>query len=161
MRLHNFSYRRRCTTNSLDPMFIIISEPLSSPLRTYSPSRFLTASACVAIMTIPHNEEVPVPLYEYECKKCGARVEKIQKFSDPPLSTCEKCGGELDRLLSAPAIQFKGSGWYVTDYARKSSGSEASGKSSGSPATSSDKTPATSTSSTTDSKPSGKQSNKS
>jgi len=62
-----------------------------------------------------------LPLYEYECKKCGRRVEKIQKFSDPPLTTCESCKGELQRLLSSPAIQFKGSGWYVTDYARKSS----------------------------------------
>jgi putative FmdB family regulatory protein len=48
-------------------------------------------------------------------------VEKIQKFSDPPLTTCESCGGKLQRLLSSPAIRFKGSGWYVTDYARKSS----------------------------------------
>ena len=71
-----------------------------------------------------------MPLYEYRCEKCGARIEKIQKFSDPPLATCEKCGGELTRLLSAPAIQFKGSGWYVTDYARKSS-SEKAAKSNG------------------------------
>ncbi len=62
-----------------------------------------------------------MPLYEYECVKCGATVEKIQKFSDPPLTVCEKCGGKLERLISSPAIQFKGSGWYVTDYARKSS----------------------------------------
>jgi putative FmdB family regulatory protein len=61
-----------------------------------------------------------LPLYEYRCKKCGEHVEKIQKFSDLPLSTCEKCGGKLERLISSPAIQFKGSGWYVTDYARKS-----------------------------------------
>lgn len=60
-----------------------------------------------------------MPLYEYECLECGALVEKIQKFSDPPLTTCEKCGGALQRLLSPPAIHFKGSGWYVTDYARK------------------------------------------
>jgi putative FmdB family regulatory protein len=70
-----------------------------------------------------------LPLYEYRCRKCGARVEKIQKFSDKPLRTCEKCGGELERLVSAPAIQFKGTGWYVTDYARKSS-PEASSRSS-------------------------------
>ena len=61
-----------------------------------------------------------MPLYEYQCEKCGATVEKIQKFSDPPLTICEKCGGPLERLVSSPAIQFKGSGWYVTDYARKS-----------------------------------------
>lgn len=71
-----------------------------------------------------------MPLYEYRCEKCGARIEKIQKFSDPPLATCEKCGGKLARLLSAPAIQFKGSGWYVTDYARKSKSGE-TGKSEG------------------------------
>ena len=60
-----------------------------------------------------------MPLYEYECSGCGTRIERIQKFSDPPLTTCEKCGGGLKRLLSSPALQFKGSGWYVTDYARK------------------------------------------
>lgn len=62
-----------------------------------------------------------MPLYEYRCRKCGATIEKIQKFADPPLETCENCGGSLERLLSSSAIQFKGSGWYVTDYARKSS----------------------------------------
>ena len=67
-----------------------------------------------------------MPLYEYQCSKCGKRVEKIQKFSDPPLSKCEHCGGKLERLLSSSAIQFKGSGWYVTDYARKSTPSGSS-----------------------------------
>ena len=62
-----------------------------------------------------------MPLYEYQCKKCHSLTERIQKFSDPPLTTCPHCGGELEQLLSAPAVQFKGSGWYVTDYARKSS----------------------------------------
>ena len=62
-----------------------------------------------------------MPLYEYQCRKCGRVLEKIQRFSDPPLTLCEKCGGKLKRLLSAPAFQFKGSGWYVTDYARKPS----------------------------------------
>ena len=65
--------------------------------------------------------EVKLPLYEYTCTQCGQHVEKIQKFSDPPLTKCEKCGGRLKKVLSSPAIQFKGSGWYVTDYARKSS----------------------------------------
>lgn len=65
-----------------------------------------------------------MPLYEYECRKCGKRFEKIQRFSDPPLETHERCGGAVHRLLSSPAIQFKGSGWYITDYARKSSPSE-------------------------------------
>jgi putative FmdB family regulatory protein len=73
-----------------------------------------------------------MPLHEYECKKCGHRFERIQKFSDPPVKKCPDCGGKVDQLLSAPAVQFKGSGWYVTDYARKSSGSSASGSDSGS-----------------------------
>ncbi len=60
-----------------------------------------------------------MPLYEYECKQCGNRFEKIQKFSDEPEKVCPKCGGEVERLLSAPAVQFKGAGWYVTDYAKK------------------------------------------
>lgn len=74
-----------------------------------------------------------MPLYEYRCRKCGTRVEKIQKFSDPPLEICAACGGQLERLLSMSAIRFKGSGWYVTDYARKSSPAEAA-KSEGSAA---------------------------
>jgi putative FmdB family regulatory protein len=60
-----------------------------------------------------------MPLYEYECDACGHRFEKIQKFSDPPEQTCPKCGGTVHKLLASPAIQFKGSGWYITDYARK------------------------------------------
>jgi putative FmdB family regulatory protein len=64
---------------------------------------------------------VKVPLYEYECPKDGL-FEQIHKFSDPPLAACPTCGGPIEKLLSAPAIQFKGTGWYITDYARKSSG---------------------------------------
>jgi putative FmdB family regulatory protein len=60
-----------------------------------------------------------MPLYEYQCKKCGHRFERIQKFSDPPVKKCPECGGAVEQLLSAPAVQFKGSGWYVTDYAKK------------------------------------------
>jgi putative FmdB family regulatory protein len=60
-----------------------------------------------------------MPLYEYQCKKCKHRFEKIQKFSDRPVKKCPQCGGPVEQLLSAPAVQFKGSGWYVTDYARK------------------------------------------
>ena len=63
-----------------------------------------------------------MPLYEYECNDCEHRFERIQKFSDPLVSTCPVCGGEVRKLLSSPAIQFKGTGWYVTDYAKKSSG---------------------------------------
>lgn len=62
-----------------------------------------------------------MPLYEYRCRKCGVVMEKIQKFSDSPLVKCGKCGGRLEKLVSASAIQFKGSGWYITDYPRKSS----------------------------------------
>ena len=65
-----------------------------------------------------------MPLYEYKCKKCGHRFEKIRKFSDAPLKKCPECGGAVEQLLSAPAVQFKGSGWYVTDYAGKSPASE-------------------------------------
>jgi len=72
-----------------------------------------------------------MPLYEYQCKKCGHRFEKIQKFSDKPVKKCPNCGGPVEQLLSAPAVQFKGSGWYVTDYARKpSAGSSSSASSS-------------------------------
>ena len=61
-----------------------------------------------------------MPLYEYECEACGARFEQIQKFSDPPIDVCPNCGErKVHKLLSSPAIQFKGSGWYITDYARK------------------------------------------
>ena len=62
-----------------------------------------------------------MPLYEYQCKKCHHRFEKIQKFSDKPMKKCPDCGGPVDHLISAPAVQFKGSGWYVTDYAKKGS----------------------------------------
>ncbi len=60
-----------------------------------------------------------MPLYEYECDDCAHRFERIRKFSDPPLTTCPECDGPIRKLLSPPAIQFKGTGWYVTDYARK------------------------------------------
>ena len=59
-----------------------------------------------------------MPIYEYECRKCKAHIEVFQKVSDKPPSKCRNCGGKLERKISAPAIQFKGSGWYVTDYAR-------------------------------------------
>jgi putative FmdB family regulatory protein len=63
-----------------------------------------------------------MPLYEYQCDACGRRFEKIQKFSDAPLEACALCGkGPVHKLLSSPAIQFKGSGWYITDYAKKGS----------------------------------------
>jgi putative FmdB family regulatory protein len=71
-----------------------------------------------------------LPLYEYECPKDGM-FELIRKFSDPPLAACPSCGGPVEKLASAPAIQFKGTGWYITDYARKSTGGEAAGKKDG------------------------------
>jgi putative FmdB family regulatory protein len=73
-----------------------------------------------------------MPLYEYLCEACGQRFELIQKFSDPAPDACPKCGkGPVERQLSSPAIQFKGSGWYITDYARKDTSSgEAGAKSS-------------------------------
>jgi putative FmdB family regulatory protein len=67
-----------------------------------------------------------MPLYEYQCQKCGHRFEKIQKFSDPTIKKCPECGGRVEQLLSAPAVQFKGSGWYVTDYANKSQSASSS-----------------------------------
>jgi putative FmdB family regulatory protein len=63
-----------------------------------------------------------MPLYEYQCDACGNRFERIQKFSDPPVEACPACGGTVKKILSSPAIQFKGSGWYITDYAKKGSG---------------------------------------
>ena len=68
-----------------------------------------------------------MPLYEYECPHCGHRFELIQRFADPPAETCVACGkGPVHKLLSAPAVHFKGTGWYVTDYAKK--GSAGAGK---------------------------------
>jgi putative FmdB family regulatory protein len=99
-----------------------------------------------------------MPLYEYECESCGHRFERIQKFSDAPIETCPVCGKHVRKLLSSPAIQFKGTGWYVTDYARKSSDG-GSVKSSSAPSTSTSSSteksdaPAATSASTSDSKP--------
>ena len=91
-----------------------------------------------------------MPLYEYQCETCQQRFEKIQKFSDPLIETCPSCGGRVQKLLSSPAIQFKGSGWYITDYAKKSSSESGSTKSASSTTSSDSKTttPPTSTSDT-------------
>lgn len=59
-----------------------------------------------------------MPLYEYHCTACSERIEVLQKVSAPPLAVCPRCGGHLEKLLSAPALQFKGTGWYVTDYSK-------------------------------------------
>ncbi|MFY9660920.1 MAG: zinc ribbon domain-containing protein [Terriglobales bacterium] len=71
-----------------------------------------------------------MPNYEYLCTKCGHRFEQIRKFSDKQLRKCPECGGVIEQVISAPAVQFKGSGWYVTDYAKKGSGSAGSSASS-------------------------------
>jgi putative FmdB family regulatory protein len=81
-------------------------------------------------------EALDLPLYEYLCPKCG-RFELIRKFSDATVTTCPTCGSEVQKLLSAPAIQFKGTGWYITDYARKD-GKSGTGESSKGPSGKSD-----------------------
>ena len=88
-----------------------------------------------------------MPLYDYKCHKCGKSFEVRQKFSDELLTVHEECGGELERLISAPALQFKGSGWYVTDYARNGKSPSTTGQSSES------KSEAKSESKTTESSP--------
>ena len=70
-----------------------------------------------------------MPLYDYKCGKCGKVFEVRQSFSDPLLTTHEECGGPLERLISTPALQFKGSGWYITDYAKGNGSSSSPGKS--------------------------------
>ena len=66
-----------------------------------------------------------MPLYEYKCLKCGRRTEKIENVDGPHLRKCPHCGGKVEPIISAPAIQFKGAGWYVTDYAKKAGGRDA------------------------------------
>ena len=79
-----------------------------------------------------------MPLYEYQCQACGERVEVIQKHNDPPYSHCPKCSGEMKKLVSAPAIQFKGSGFYKTDYNPTKSETKTETKSESKPETKSD-----------------------
>ena len=67
-----------------------------------------------------------MPLYEYKCKKCGHQFEKIQKYSDRMVRKCPDCGGVVEQMISGPAVQFKGTGWYVTDYPKKSGGQSSS-----------------------------------
>jgi len=70
-----------------------------------------------------------MPIYEYKCQQCGARYEKRQKVSDPPMTTCEKCHGKLEKQWSLSGFQFKGGGWYVTDYSGNKNSAEKSEKS--------------------------------
>jgi len=94
-----------------------------------------------------------MPLYEYQCDACAHRFEVIQKFSDPPVDVCPKCGGQVKKLLSSPAIQFKGTGWYITDYARKSdTGSTAPSSSESKPETKTESKTETKKETKTDSK---------
>ena len=97
-----------------------------------------------------------MPLYEYQCDTCAHRFEVIQKFSDAPIEVCPKCGGPVKKLLSSPAIQFKGTGWYITDYARKSDSATTKSGEAKSDSTSDSKSEAkteTKTESKTESKP--------
>ena len=71
-----------------------------------------------------------MPIYEYQCQSCDRRFEVMQRMSEPALTTCDDCGGDLKKLISAPAFQFKGDGWYVTDYAKKDSKGGSGGSSS-------------------------------
>lgn len=84
-----------------------------------------------------------MPLYEYQCTKCHKKTEKIESVSGPHLKKCPHCGGKVERLMAAPAIQFKGAGWYVTDYAGKKSGGSDAGSTEKSPAKESVKESAT------------------
>ncbi|MBM3797394.1 MAG: zinc ribbon domain-containing protein [Acidobacteria bacterium] len=99
-----------------------------------------------------------MPLYEYRCHRCGNIFEAMQKFSDEPLKTHVECGGEVERLISAPALQFKGTGWYITDYAKsggkfpaKTDKNSESGKSESKPAESKSSSPDSSSSSSSSS----------
>lgn len=96
-----------------------------------------------------------MPIYEYECRKCKSHTEAFQKLSDKPLTKCKKCGGRLDKLISASAFQFKGSGWYVTDYAAKATKNEKSESES-----TSDKKPEKKTEKTKESSPAKKTTEK-
>jgi putative FmdB family regulatory protein len=94
-----------------------------------------------------------MPLYEYQCESCSTRFERIQKFADPPIETCPSCGGPVRKLLSSPAIQFKGSGWYITDYARKTSGEPSSKPDGGDGSKPAESKPESKSDSKSDSKP--------
>ena len=100
-----------------------------------------------------------MPLYEYECEACGKRFEKIMKFSDPPLEVCQHCGkGPIKKLFSSPAIQFKGSGFYITDYKKSGGGGDSGKSSSGGSSDSSSSESKSSESKSTDSKSSDSKS---
>lgn len=102
-----------------------------------------------------------MPLYEYQCDACGGRIERIRKFSDPPLEEpCPTCGGHLTKMISSPAIKFKGAGWYVNDYAKSGSSTTGTAKTEKGEAaeksTTSDVTTETKTDTKTETKPAAK-----
>src|SRR6267378_2749649 len=103
-----------------------------------------------------------MPLYEYRCDACGRKFEQIQLFSDPILTVCEVCGGALKKLISSPAFQLKGSGWYASDYpklaAGKPSGGDSAGDKGGSSSNSSDKSDSDSSASSSGSEAKGSES---
>src|SRR5208283_6208581 len=90
---------------------------------------FLYSGLCdvVAYCVCPlHKRRSELPLYEYRCLKCDRHTEKIENMNGPHLKKCPHCGGKVESVMTAPAIQFKGTGWYVTDYGRKTSGGDSS-----------------------------------
>jgi putative FmdB family regulatory protein len=95
-----------------------------------------------------------MPLYEYKCGECGQIFEVRQNFADAPLTTHENCGGAVQRLISAPALQFKGSGWYITDYARGGTSGNKDAKSDGKTETKTDSSKSDSSSGSSTSTPS-------
>ena len=99
-----------------------------------------------------------MPIYEYECRQCGKRSELLQRMDDPPMAACPECGGEVRKMISAPAVQFKGSGWYVTDYAGKKGGGGSSSKSEGKSETTSESKSESKTESKSESTPAAKPS---
>jgi putative FmdB family regulatory protein len=101
-----------------------------------------------------------MPIYEFECRKCKAHIEVFQKMSDKSPTKCRKCGGRLERLASAPAIQFKGSGWYVTDYAGNGKKAAEKAEKEGTSSTSDDKKSDKSDKKTKESSPAKKTSEK-
>src|SRR5262249_60730601 len=92
-----------------------------------SSTRFRGIAGCYILHLSQTFGGLAVPLYEYQCAKCGKRTEKIETVSGPHLKKCPHCGGKVEQAITAPAIQFKGSGWDVTDYAGKSAGKEGGG----------------------------------
>ncbi len=109
-------------------------------------------------MAVQYQEDLEMPVYEYECQQCNQITEAMQKFSDPPLTKCPCCSGHLKKLISQSAFHLKGSGWYVTDYARKGDSVPIGNKdkptesSNASPEKSSDPSPSTPSSGTSENK---------